>query len=162
MEPETFGRWLFAAGKHIAQFRPDMVTARAWATRRASQEADLLLRLRKLGTISGEKAIVYAQDVGIARQEALSFYQGLATTELITVETQANEIFRVTEHIFTENMIYRAVASRFEAHQPDPAERALVPMLDMFSSLPLKESEAIDRLVKAGHQEKDVLRTLEL
>jgi hypothetical protein len=35
-------------------------------------------------------------------------------------------------------------------------------MLDMLSTLPLKESEAIDRLVKAGHREEDVRKTLEL
>jgi len=106
MEPETFGRWLFAAGKHIAQFRSsDMVATHVWATRRASQEANLLLRLRRLGTISGEKAIAYARDVGIAPQEALLFYQGLATTGLIEVESRADEILRVTERIFTEGMV---------------------------------------------------------
>lgn len=163
MEPETFGRWLFAAGKHIAQFRSsDMVATHVWATRRASQEANLLLRLRRLGTISGEKAIAYARDVGIAPQEALPFYQGLATTGLIEVESRVDEILRVTERIFTEGMVYRAVADRFEVHRPNPAERALIPMLALFSTLPLKKSEAIDRLVKAGHREEDVQKTLEL
>ena len=72
LESETFGRWLFAAGKHIAQFRSDMpIATQVWATRRTSQEVDLLLRLRQLGTISGTKAIAYAQDVGIAPQEAV-------------------------------------------------------------------------------------------
>lgn len=162
MESESFGRWLFAAGKHIAQFRPDMIATHVWATRRASQEADLLLRLRRLGTISGEKAIAYARDVGIAPQEALAFYQGLATTGLIDVEMRAGEVLQVTEQIFTEGMVYRAVARRFEVLQPSPAERALIPMLDMFSTLPLKESEAIDQLVRAGHREEDVRKALEL
>jgi len=162
LEPETFGRWLFAAGKHIAQFRSDVVATHVWATRRASQEADLLLRLRRLGTISGEKAIAYARDVGVAPQEALSFYQGLAATELIEVESRADEVLQVTERIFTESMVYRAVAGRFEMHRPNPAERALIPMLDMLSTLPLKESEAIDRLVRAGHREEAVRKDLEL
>ena len=60
------------------------------------------------------------------------------------------------------NPVYRAVAGRFEVHRPNPAERALIPMLALFSALPLKESEAIDRLVRAGHREEDVQKTLEL
>lgn len=162
VETEIFGRWLFAIGKHIAQFRQDMYATHVWATRRASQEIDLLLRIRQLGQISREKATAFAQDVGIAPQEALSFYKGLATTGLLTIDIQADEIIKVIEHIFTENMIYRAIAKRFEDHHPNAAERALIPMLDLFSSLPLKEEEAIDRLVKEGYQEEDLRRTLEL
>lgn len=78
------------------------------------------------------------------------------------MESQADEISRVTERIFTEGMVYRAAARRFEMHRPNPAERALIPMLEMLSALPLKESEAIDRLVRAGHREEDVRKALDL
>jgi hypothetical protein len=162
MDDEARGRWLLAAGKHLAQFQQDMVSTQVWAVRRASQEADLLLRLRRLGTISHDKAIALARDVGIARQEALGFYKGLESTELISVEVRHNDIHTVTDQIFTEASVFRAVGARFEAHDPEPAERALIPMLDLFSSLPLREADAINRMVKAGHREEDVRRALEL
>ena len=162
MDDETRGRWVMAAGKHLAQFRPDMVSTHVWAIKRAAQEADILLRVRRLGTITGDKAIGLARDVGIARQEALAFYRGVETTGLITVDVLDGEIHAVTEQIFTEAMVYRAVGARFEALEPEPAERALIPMLDMLSSLPMKEVEAINLMVKAGHREEDVRRALEL
>ena len=162
MDDEARGRWVLAAGKHLSQFRPDMVSTQVWAIRRTAQEADLLLRLRKLGTISHDKAIGLARDVGIARQEALDFYRGLETTALVTVDVRQNDIHTVTEHIFTEAMVFRAIGARFEAHDPDPAERALIPMLDLFSSLPVREIDAINQMVKAGHREEDVRRALEL
>jgi len=75
MDPETLGRWLFAVGKHLGSFQQNLVSSYVWATHRAAQEADLLLRLRRLGVISGKKAIALARDVGIAPQEAIAFYQ---------------------------------------------------------------------------------------
>jgi hypothetical protein len=162
VDDETRGRWLLAAGKHLAQFQQDMVSTQVWAVRRAAQEADLLLRLRRLGTISRDHAVALARDVGIARQEALEFYRGLESTELINVAVRQDDIHTVTEQIFTEASVFRAVGARFEAHDPEPAERALIPMLDLLSSLPVRESEAINHMVKAGHREEDVRRALEL
>lgn len=162
MDSEQLGRWLFAVGKHLAHFQSDMVSTHVWATRRAAQEADLLLRLRRLGTIKREKAVGLARDVGIAPQEAAAFYYGLEATKLVSVELRSEAIVSVTEQIFTEASVFRAVGERFEHHQPEGPERALVPMIDLLSTLPLKEAEAIDHLVKAGHGEEHVRRALEL
>src|ERR1700719_2500418 len=162
MDAETLGRWLFAIGKHLGAFKQDVVSSHVWATHRAAQEADLLLRVRRLGTLSGQKAIAVARDVGIAPQEAVGFYQGLASTGLIEVHVGDDAIQRVEEHIFTEQQVFRAVAARYEVHQPEPAERAMVHGLDLLSALPVKENEAIDRLIKAGFDEQVVRRALEL
>jgi hypothetical protein len=162
MDAETLGRWLFAVGKRLGSFQQNIVSTYVWATHRAAQEADVLLRLRGLGVVTGNKAIILARDAGIAPQEAIQFFEGLAKTGLITVHVVGGHIERVEEHIFTEPLAFRAVAKRFDELSPEPAERAMIHALELLSALPVKEDEAIDRLVKAGFQEPDVRKALEL
>jgi hypothetical protein len=162
MDAETLGRWLFAVGKRLGSFQQNIVSTYVWATHRAAQEADVLLRLRGLGLVTGNKAIILARDAGIAPQEAVQFYEGLARTGLVTVHVVDGHIERVEEQIFTEPLAFRAVAKRFEELSPEPAERAMIHALELLSALPVKEDEAIDRLVKAGFDEPDVREALEL
>jgi len=57
----TRGRWLCAIGKHVIRFQQDDRSTYVYATLRTSQEADLLMRLRRQGRISGDKVEAFAR-----------------------------------------------------------------------------------------------------
>jgi hypothetical protein len=163
MDNETHGRWLYAVGKHLAHFRPDHVVTLMYATRRASQEADLLIRLRGQSTASKERVTAFARDAGIPAQELLATLQGLEDSGSVEVVlNKAGKLKEVREHIFTEAAIFRAVSERFEAYDPTAAEAAVVPLLDLLSRLPLTEDEAVERVVDLGFEEADARQALEL
>lgn len=163
MDTETHGRWLYAVGKHLAHFKQDHVMTLMYATRRASQEGDLLIRLRGQSTASAAKVRAFALDAGIPVQELSSVLEGLEATGLVEVVlNRSGKLDEVRERIFTEQAIYRAVSSRFTSYDPGAAETAVVPLLDLLSRLPLTEEEAIQRVTALGFEEQDVRVALEM
>ena len=163
MDDETRGRWLFAVGKHLRPFRHDHVMTHLYATRRASQEGDLLVRLRSQGTITAAKTKAFARDVGIPPQELSLVLAGFAQSGLVEVVERSGQLVEVRERIFTEQAVFRAISDRFEHYRPEPAERAVVPVLELLSRLPLSEAELVERVsVTEGLDEAHVREALHL
>lgn len=163
MEPVELGRWVLAIGKHLKVYAESPQLASLYATRHSARDGDLLLRLRRLGSIGAERFHALALDVGIAPQELPTVFQKLEQTELVSArQTHAGKLEGVEERILTEQEVYRGIAHLFELYEPSPAERALAPLLDLLSRLPLKEDEVVDRLCKRGLEEEAVRHALEL
>lgn len=160
------GRWILAIAKHLKAFAASLPQlALLYATRRSAQEGELLLRLRGLDVVARRKLEALALDVGIPRQELAAALDRIErTTNLISVvrSSDGREIDRVRETILTEQEVYRAIADLFEDAAPDPAERAIIPLLDLMSRLPLTEEEAIARVCERGFPEERVRAALEL
>jgi len=154
---------LFAVGKHLAPFQHDHVMTHFYATRRSSQEGDLLIRLRSLDVVSHDRVQAFARDAGIPSQELPAILNGLSQSGLLEVVTDARgTLIEVRERIFTEQAVFRTIASRFENYNPEPVERAVIPLLDLLSRLPLSDAEAIARIVREGFDEETVRRALQL
>lgn len=164
MSPEDTGRWLLAIAKHLKVFAQDARLAALYATRQAATDGELLLRLRGARSVSLTRLRGMAFDVGIAPQQLRTTVARLETTGLIEAigTLGGGELQGVREAIFTEAEIYRAIAALFEAADPEPAERAMVPLLDLLSKLPLSEDEVIERVSRLGFTEPDIRRALEL
>jgi len=163
VDEQMRGRWLCAVGKHVVKFQQDSRSTYVHATLRTSQEADLLMRLRRQGRISGEKFRTLARQCGLPMQELSDCLRAQADARLLGFEADANgQIVSVTEAIFTEDEIFRYAAARFLQRQPEPAERALVPLMDLLSRLPLDIDQVIDQLVYLGIAETDAYQAVEL
>lgn len=160
------GRWILAIGKHLKTFasnQPQLTYL--FATQRSAQEGELLLRIRGLSVVPWSKVEALALDVGIARQELFAVLCRLeSTTGLISIpqSSTAQAIEHVFETILTEQEVYRAITTLFEASDPSSAERAIVPLLELMSRLPLTEEELLSRVCKQGFTEEDVRKALEL
>jgi hypothetical protein len=164
MLPDETGRWLLAIDKHLRVYVQDARVAYLYATRRSAMDGQLLLRLRGLGTISADKFASLALDTGRPTQELDALVARLQSTDLIVGHRSPHtgELQRVTEQIFTEKEVYSAVADLFEDAAPQPAERVMVPLLDLLSRLPLTEGEILSRLCQQGFSELEVRKALEL
>lgn len=163
MDEQTRGRWLCAIGKHVIRFQQDGRSTYVHATLRTSQEADLLMRLRKQGRVSGDKVRAFARECGIPIQELADILRAQSDAGLLDVELDATaQIVAVTESIFTEAAVFRYAAVRFEQRQPEQAERALVPLMDLLSRLPLDSSQVEDRLTRDGFTEEATREAIEL
>lgn len=165
MSPEELGRWLFAIAKHLKVYQAqDRRLAFLFATLNSAKDGDLLLRLRGIGTVSREKLEALALDASIAPQEVPNSVKRLEKTGLVSVFRSAStrEIANVTERIFTEQEVFRAIAEIFDSFNPSASERAMAPLLDTLSRLPLTEEEALARICAQGYTEKDAKGALEL
>lgn len=163
MDEETRGRWLCAIGKHVVRFQQDDRSTYVYATLRTSQEADLLMRLRRQVRVPGNTVKAFARSCGIPMQELPDILRAQAEAGLLGVDINANgKIVSVTEEIFTEAAVFRYAAVRFEQRQPEEAERALVPLMDLLSRLPLDAGQVLDRLVAEGFTEEGVREAIEL
>jgi hypothetical protein len=163
LSSEEVGRWILAIAKHLKAFVQDSRLAYLYAIRRSAKDGELLLRLRGLGRVSPKKVEALALDVGIPAQELDGALERLESTGLISAaRTNAGKLANVTERIFTEQEVFRSTASLFEAASPQPSERAMIPLLDLMSKLPLTEDEAIAPVCALGHEEEDVRQALEL
>jgi hypothetical protein len=164
MGEEETGRWLFAIAKHLKAYALDARVAYLYATRRSALDGELLLRLRGSGTVGKSKLEAMAMDVGIAPQEIPQTIARLEATRLLSARRSdsTQEILEVRESIFTEREVYRVTAELFELAQPQPAERAIIPLLDLMSRLPLTEEEALAQVCSQGFKEEEVRKALEL
>jgi hypothetical protein len=158
-----WGRWLCAIGKHVVKFQQDNRLTYVHATLRTSQEADLLMRLRRQGRVSGEKFRTLARQCGLPIQELPDCLQAQAGARLLGFEADAGgQIISVTEAILTEDEVFRYAAARFLQRQPEPAERSLIPLMDLLSRLPLDIDQIIDQLAYLGIAEADAHQAVEL
>lgn len=163
MDEQTRGRWLCAIGKHVIRFQQDDRSTYVYATLRTSQEADLLMRLRRQGRIPGNKVQALARECGIPMQELSDILRAQADAELLGVDSDANgRIISVTESIFTETAVFRYAAARLDQRHPEQAERALVPLMDLLSRLPLDIGQVVDRLIADGFTEDDAREAIDL
>lgn len=164
MDEQTRGRWLCAIGKHVIRFQQDDRSTYVYATLRTSQEADLLMRLRRQGRLSGDKVVAFARACGIPMQELPNILRVQAEAGLLGVEFASNgqQIISVTEEIFTEIAVFRYAATRFEQRQPEQAERALVPLMDLLSRLPLDTDQVVERIIGKGFTEDDAREAIDL
>lgn len=162
MDEETAGRWLYAIGKHLSQFAESLTMTYVDATRTVARECDLLLKLRRLGSVTATRAFGFGRVAGLAPRQTTKTLEELQPTGLVELLYEDDRLLAVRERILTEAVIFRVVWQRFDNFAPEGAERAMVPALDLLSRLPLTEGEAIDRLALEGHDEHDVRRALEL
>lgn len=163
VDEQMSGRWLCAIGKHVVKFQQDSRSTYVHATLRTSQEADLLMRLRRQGRVSGDKFRTLARQCGLPIQELPYCLRAQADAKLLGFETDASgQAIAVTESIFTEDEVFRYAAARFEQRQPEPAERALMPLMDLLSQLPLEIDQVIDKLSGLGIAEADAHQAVEL
>lgn len=164
MTPEETGRWIFAIAKHIKVYAQGPQIAYLYAISRSAKDGELLLRLRQLGTVRLSKVEAIALDIGIPRQELLSSLERLEATGLISIlrRSTPSEIIGIHETIFTEAEVYRATAKLFDEANPYASERAIIPLIDLMSKLPLTEEEATSRTAQQGFSEQDINMALEL
>ncbi len=163
VDAETHGRWLCAIGKHVVRFQQDDRSTYVYATLRTSQEADLLMRLRRQNRVRADTVKAFARSCGIPMQELPDILRAQSDAGLLSVETgRDGQIAAVTEEIFTESAVFRYAATRFEQRHPDVAERALVPLMDLLSRLPLDTEQIIERLVREGFTEEGVREAIDL
>jgi hypothetical protein len=83
------GRWLCAIGKHVVKFQQDDRSTYVHATLRTSQEADLLMRLRRQGRVSGEKFRALSRQCGLLIQELPDCLRAQADARLLGFEADA-------------------------------------------------------------------------
>lgn len=164
MTPEEIGRWIFAISKHLKIYAHSPQLAYLYATRRSAQDGELLLRIRSLENVGKQKLEAIGLDIGIPRQELEATIIRLETTGLISILHHSAHpgIDGVEEKILTESEVYRATAQLFETANPNSAERAMIPLLDLMSKLPSTEEEATGRVCELGFNEQDVEKALEL
>lgn len=163
MDEHTWGRWLCAIGKHVIKYQQGNEATYVHASLRTSQEIDLLLRLRRQGRIPGTKVEALARDCGIPRPEWRDVLTAQQQADLLDAEFDDHGgIVVVVERIFTEQAIYEYAARRFEQRHPEPAERALVPLMDLLCRLPLSDGQIVDRLSTGGFTEEQVRQAIEL
>ncbi|GAB3852177.1 hypothetical protein ACFPIJ_54035 [Dactylosporangium cerinum] len=163
MDEEARGRWLCAIGKHVIRFQQDDRSTYVYATLRTSQEADLLMRLRRQGRISGAKVKAFARECGIPVQELPDILRAQADAGLLGVEVDGSgRVVSVTEQIFSEDAVFRYAATRFEQRLPEQAERALIPLMDLLSRLPLDVDQTVERIIRDGFIEEDAREAIAL
>ncbi|GAA2679474.1 MULTISPECIES: hypothetical protein [Actinosynnema] len=163
MDENKRGRWLSAIGKHIARYQQDGQATYVHASLRTSQEIDLLLRLRRQDRVPGNRVEQLARDCGLPRPEWRDVLAAQEEAGLLDASVREDGgIDSVVERIFTEQAVYEYAARRFEQRYPEPAERALVPLMDLLSRLPLDDGQIIDRLTPMGFAEAEVVEVIAL
>ncbi|MFD6694202.1 hypothetical protein ACIBSS_22625 [Micromonospora aurantiaca] len=163
MDEEARGRWLCAIGKHVIRFQQDDQATYVYAILRTSQEADLLMRLRRQGRVTAQQVKTFARACGIPVQELSDILRAQADAGLLGLDFDARgQLVSLTEEIFTEAAVFKYAAMRFEQRQPEQSERAIVPLMDLLSRLPLDIDQVTDLLVREGFSEPDVREAVDL